>query len=252
MMNYIRRLIENPKVDIFLIILILLNCICYILQTDAAFSSRYGHFVETFEMYSIFIFSAEIIIRFSVVRSWKELFAPMMLIDILAVAPYYLSFVTFNTTILRVLRLSRVFRLAKLARYTSAFGRIRDAFSRRKDEIIVTAIIFLVGLTTISIGIYYAERSTANPTFSSIPNAFWWAVITCTSVGYGDAYPVTVVGKIIGAFAAVLGVGLHALLIGVVGAAFLEVVERKKDSDAPKDAPKATAPATTPPADETP
>lgn len=207
----------------------MLNFVCYILQTDADFLSHYGYFVEMFEMYSIFVFSIELILRIAISRSWKELCAPMMLIDILAVIPYYLTFTTFNTVILRILRVSRLFRIAKLARYTSAIHRICKAFSRRKDELFVTALFFAAGLTMISIGIYYAENGTSNPTFSSVPNAFWWSIITCTSVGYGDAYPITVMGKIIGAFAAIMGVGLHALLIGVVGAAFMEVVGNNED-----------------------
>lgn len=121
-------------------------------------------------------------------------------------------------------------RIAKLIRYTTALQRIGKAFAQRKDELIVTGMIFTAGITIISIGIYYAEHHTDNSTFSSIPNSFWWTIITCTSVGYGDAYPVTTIGKFIGAFAAVMGVALHALLIGVVGAAFIDAAKERKDN----------------------
>lgn len=156
------------------------------------------------------------------------MFKPMMVVDFLAIFPFYLSFVTVNTIFLRILRLSRLLRIAKLARYTSAIKRIKMAFLKRKDEFIVTAGIFLVGLTVAAIAIYFAENQTGNQAFSSIPSSYWWAVITFTSVGYGDTYPVTTLGKFIGAFTAIMGVGLHAVLIGVVGAAFIDAAKREE------------------------
>ena len=149
-----------------------------------------------------------------------------MIVDFLAVFPYYMSFVTVNTIFLRALRLFRLLRIAKLARYTTALERMKKAFLKHKDEIVVTAMLFLIGLTIASILIYFAENQTGNKAFSSIPSAFWWAVVTFTSVGYGDTYPITTIGKFIGAFTAIMGVGLHALLIGVVGAAFIDATKK--------------------------
>lgn len=121
----------------------------------------------------------------------------------------------------------RFFRIAKLARYTTALEKIKTSFAKRKDELIVTLIIFLIGLTISSIAIYFAENSTGNKVFACIPSSFWWAVVTCTSVGYGDAYPITTAGKFIGALTAIMGVGLHALLIDVVGAAFIDITKEE-------------------------
>ena len=78
-----------------------------------------------------------------------------------------------------------------------------------------------------SIGIYFVENQTGNATFASIPSSFWWSVVTFTSVGYGDAVPVTTLGKFIGSITAIMGVGLHALLIGVIGAAFIDVTKKQ-------------------------
>lgn len=231
MRERLRRFFENPWVDHFLITLISLNFFCYIFQTDADFSAQYGKLVNEIELISVIIFTIELALRAISVKSPRDLIRPMMLVDFLAVIPFYLSFVSANTLILRILRISRLMRIAKLARYSSALARIHKAFAHRKDELIVTAMFFIIGLTVISIGIYYAEKCTNNPVFSSIPNAFWWSVITCTSVGYGDAYPITVLGKFIGVFAAILGVALHALLIGVVGAAFIEVTKKGEEPE---------------------
>lgn len=132
-----------------------------------------------------------------------------------------------NITFLRILRVLKLFRIAKLARYTTALEKIKKSFAKRKDELIVTLAIFFIGLTISSIAIYFAECNTGNKFFASIPSSFWWSVVTCTSVGYGDAYPVTTAGKFIGALTAIMGVGLHALLIGVVGAAFIEITREE-------------------------
>ena len=78
----------------------------------------------------------------------------------------------------------------------------------------------------LTLNIYFAENQTGNPSFASIPSSFWWAVITFTSVGYGDTYPITTLGKFIGAFTAIMGIGLHALLIGVIGAAFINITKK--------------------------
>lgn len=223
----IRNFLENKYVDDFLIGLIILNFAVFIFQTDANFYSRFQVYINKFELISIIIFTVEYFLRVISLEKFKDLFKPMMVIDFLAVFPYYISFVTVNTVFLRILRCMRLLRIAKLARYTTAFIKIKKSFVKRKDELVVTFITFIIGLTMASIAIYFAENNTGNKVFSSIPSSFWWSVITCTSVGYGDAYPVTTVGKLIGAFTAVMGVGLHALLIGVVGAAFIDITKEE-------------------------
>lgn len=125
-----------------------------------------------------------------------------------------------------MLRLFRLLRITKLARYTTAFERIKNAFSKRKNELIVTFVIFAAGLTIASISIYFAENQTGNIMFASIPSSFWWSVVTFTSVGYSNAVPATTLGKFIGGITAIMGVGLHALLIGVIGAAFIDVTKK--------------------------
>lgn len=229
MKKSIKNFLENSYVDNFLIGLILLNLIIFIFQTDVNFYNSYKICIDKFELISIIIFTVEYVLRLMSLDKIKDILKPMMIIDFLAVFPYYMSFVTVNTVFLRALRLFRLLRIAKLARYTKALERIKKSFLDKKDEIVVTAIIFIVGLTIASIAIYFAENQTGNPEFSSIPSSFWWSVVTFTSVGYGDAYPVTTIGKFIGAFTAIMGVGLHALLIGVVGAAFIDAAKKCDD-----------------------
>ena len=227
MKQKIRNLLKNKLVDNFLIALIILNFIVFIFQTDINFYNNFKTYINQFEFISIIIFTFEYFLRIISLEKFKDLLRPIMVIDFLAVFPYYLSFVTINTVFLRILRVLKLFRIAKLARYTTALEKIKKSFAKRKDELIVTLAIFFIGLTISSIAIYFAECNTGNEFFASIPSSFWWSVITCTSVGYGDAYPITTAGKFIGALTAIMGVGLHALLIGVVGAAFIEITREE-------------------------
>ncbi len=183
MKEKIRKFLEKTYVDNFLIGLILLNFIVFIFQTDANFYNTFKGYIETFELASIVIFTIEYFLRVISVYKLKEIFKPMMIVDFLAVFPYYLSFITVNTVFLRILRVVRLLRIAKLARYTTALEKIKNSFINKKDEIIVTVAIFFVGLTIASIAIYYAENQTGNPSFTSIPSSFWWSVVTFTSVG---------------------------------------------------------------------
>ena len=226
MKKQIRQFLENKYVDNFLIALILMNFLVFIFQTDTTFYNHFNVQINKFELCSIIIFTIEYFLRLISLEKFKDIFKPMMIVDFLAVFPYYISFITINTIFLRMLRVFRLLRVAKLARYTTALERIKKAFCKHKDEIVVTAMLFFIGLTIASILIYFAENQTGNKAFSSIPSSFWWAVVTFTSVGYGDTYPVTTIGKFIGAFTAIMGVGLHALLIGVVGAAFIDATKK--------------------------
>ncbi len=226
MRERIRNFLENIYVDNFLVGLILLNFIVFIFQTDINFYTTFKMYIEKFELVSIIIFTIEYVLRVISLSKIKDIFRPMMIVDFLAVFPYYLSFITVNTVFLRILRIVRILRIAKLARYTTALDKIKKSFTDKKDEIIVTAVIFFIGLTIASIAIYFAENQTGNPNFASIPSSFWWSVVTFTSVGYGDTYPITTLGKFIGALTAIMGIGLHALLIGVIGSAFIEITKK--------------------------
>jgi len=181
MKEQIRKILANKYVDNFLIALILLNFLIFIFQTDAIFYNRFKDYINNFEFYSIIIFTFEYFLRVISLEKLKDIFKPMMIVDFLAVFPYYMSFVTVNTIFLRVLRVFRLFRVAKLARYTKALERMKNAFFKHRDEIIVTAIIFIIGLTVTSIAIYFAEHQTGNSAFESIPKSFWWSVVTFTS-----------------------------------------------------------------------
>lgn len=158
MRERIRNFLENIYVDNFLVGLILLNFIVFIFQTDINFYTTFKMYIEKFELVSIIIFTIEYVLRVISLSKIKDIFRPMMIVDFLAVFPYYLSFITVNTVFLRILKIVRILRIAKLARYTTALDKIKKSFTDKKDEIIVTAVIFFIGLTIASIAIYFAEH----------------------------------------------------------------------------------------------
>lgn len=120
MKQKIRNLLENKLVDNFLIALIILNFIVFIFQTDINFYNNFKTYINQFEFISIIIFTFEYFLRIISLEKFKDLLRPIMVIDFLAVFPYYLSFATINTVFLRILRVLKLFRIAKLARYTIA------------------------------------------------------------------------------------------------------------------------------------
>lgn len=228
MKKQIDLILNNKYFEKFIIILILLNVFVFIFETDKTFYLKSSYYIQQFEIFSVATFSIEYLLRLLSLRKIKNLFKPLMIIDLLAILPFYLSFAKVNTICFRILRLFRLLRVAKITRYIDAITDIKRAFLLKKEELTITGLIFLAGLTVFSIMIYYVEHNAGQKAFSSIPSCFWWAIITFTSVGYGDACPVTTVGKIIASFAAVLGLCFNGLLIGIISSAFIETLSHKK------------------------
>jgi voltage-gated potassium channel len=152
----------------------------------------------------------------------------MGLVDLVAILPFYLPFISGHFTFFRVIRLVRIFRLFKLVRYSAALASLEIVLKKRKEELFSTLFVLFLLLLCVSSLMYYAENSAQPEAFSSIPKAMWWGVATLTTVGYGDVYPITAIGRIMGAFVAVLGIGLFALPAGIIGASYLDEIESRK------------------------
>jgi len=231
----IEFLLENETLNKFLVFLILANLSVFILDTDIRIHNNYKNVIYYFDIFSIVFFSIEYSLRVFILDNIKDIFKPLMIIDLLAILPFYLSFIKINTVFLRVLRMFRLLRIFKIGRYTKAFENIKNSFLSRKDELVITFLIFFSGVIISSTLMYYAEGQVNSHAFGSIPRSFWWSIITFTTVGYGDVYPITTIGKIIGGLTAILGVGLHGLLVGVIGVAFMDVLGNKKTENKVKE-----------------
>jgi voltage-gated potassium channel len=159
---------------------------------------------------------------------------PLALIDLLAVAPALVA-TRIDLRFLRIARFARVLRVLKLARYSQGMGLIWRVVARKKEELLVALGLFLVILVMTSALMYFAEHAAQPKAFSSIPAAMWWAVVTMTTLGYGDVYPVTVLGRILAGVTALLGIFAFALPTSILGAGFLaELDGTAKDDSSPR------------------
>lgn len=162
---------------------------------------------------------------------FKYLCMGMTVIDILAILPYYLpAIIPIDLLGLRVLRLIRILRVCKLTRYSEALASIADIFKSKSKDIIVSFLVVFLLLVVASLLIYYAEHDAQPESFQNAFSGLWWAVATLTTVGYGDIYPVTVMGRIIGAIIALLGIGMVAIPTGIISSGFIEHLRKKESS----------------------
>nr|XP_026692621.1 potassium voltage-gated channel subfamily A member 2-like isoform X2 [Ciona intestinalis] len=188
-------------------------------------------------------FSMEVTVRFlcspDKLRFWKNI---MNIIDIVAIAPYFISLGTDQQTtnedgkgmslaILRVIRLVRVFRIFKLSRHSKGLQILGQTLKASMRELGLLIFFLFIGVVLFSSAVYFAEIDNQKSDFKSIPEAFWWAVVTMTTVGYGDMKPITVAGKIVGSLCAIVGVLFIALPVPVIVSNFNYFYHRETDTD---------------------
>ena len=148
---------------------------------------------------------------------------PFALVDLLAILPFYLvKYTTLDLRFIRAIRLMRLFRVAKLGRYCESLYTLKRVIYEAREELVITFAALFVLLMVASGVMYFVENPAQPDKFSSIPATMWWAASALTTVGYGDLYPITPLGKIVGSFAAILGVGLFGLPAGILAAGFIE------------------------------
>mmetsp|Transcript_106178 Transcript_106178/g.310362 ORF Transcript_106178/g.310362 Transcript_106178/m.310362 type:complete len:419 (+) Transcript_106178:52-1308(+) len=133
---------------------------------------------------------------------------------------------------LRIIRVLRLLLLLKMERQTQAFNLIVQVLSKKKGELKATLFMAAVLLVMASTAMYYVENESQPEEFSSIPATMWWSVTAMTTVGYGDIYPITTPGKILGSCVAFIGVGLFALPSGIISSGFIEVLDEVRQADA--------------------
>jgi len=226
----------------FIVTLILLNVAAMVLESVQALHARLPQLFLAFEWFSVAVFSVEYVLRiWTCVEEpayrqpmrgrLRFIVSPLAVVDLLAVLPFYLPFLAVDLRVLRMFRLLRIMRLmrvAKLARYSESLQMLMRVLKAKREQLISAVSILLIMLVVAATLAFYAENRAQPKAFSSIPAAMWWAAVTLTTVGYGDIYPITILGKIIGALIAMLGIGMFALPTAILGAGFLEDLEQHK------------------------
>ena len=211
--------------DYFIQSLIFLSLVSFSLDTLPSLSINLRQFLDGFEIFSIIVFSVEYLLRVYVSKKpLKYIFSFYGIIDIVAILPFYLN--TFlDLRFLRAFRVFRVFRALKLMRYNKALNRFNLAFKIVKEEIILFFMITLVLIFITSAGIYFFENEAQPEVFKSVFHSAWWSIVTLTTVGYGDVYPITIGGKIFTFFVLMIGVGLVTIPAGLVATALSKARE---------------------------
>jgi len=228
--------------NIFIVTLILLNIVAMVLESVQKIHELSPGFFLWFEYFSVAVFSVEYLLRLwccveepkysrPVRGRLRFALTPLALVDLSAVLPFYLRFIRADLRIMRMfrmIRIMRIMRIAKLGRYSESLQMLVRVLRSKGEQLASAVFILLILLIVVATLMYAAEKEAQPKIFSSIPAAMWWASVTLTTVGYGDAYPVTVAGKILGAITAMLGIGMFALPCAILGAGFIEELEQNK------------------------
>jgi len=226
---------ESKTVETFIILLIAVNVVAVIAETEARIATGYGDFFLINESISTLIFSVEYILRVwvapmsprfagSVKGRLRYVGTGMAIVDLVAIAPFFLMFIQMDLRIARAIRLMRLVRILKIGRYAHAVRMMGDVINEKKEELAICLFVSVMILVLCSSAMYFAEHEVQPEAFSSIPETMWWAVVTLTSVGYGDVSPVSPVGQLVGAVVCMIGVLLVALPTGILASGFLEVM----------------------------
>ena len=154
--------------------------------------------------------------------------SPLMIIDLIAILPFYLSMFNVDFGFLRALRILRIFKLFRLTKFGEFDNLVTSILKEKKEEFLFISLALFVLLLTITPLVYYFEKDAQPEVFTSMVTTMWWAIITFTTVGYGDMYPVTVMGRILTTVVSFLGIAFYAIPGSIFTSALLEKIEEKK------------------------
>lgn len=220
MKNKIAESLNTGKLGALSQLLILLFLIEYTIETMpelASYSTALSHINDVFTG----LFLLEYILRvWSSPKPFGYIFSFMGLIDFLSVIPRLLSGTDLKgLRIVRIVRIGKLFRNPKLKQ---AGDRLLSVFESIKNELVLFSVLAVVFIYVSSVGIYYFEHMVQPEGFGSIPKCFWWAIVTLTTVGYGDFYPVTIGGKVFTAVVTVVGIAIVAIPSGLIASGLIE------------------------------
>lgn len=224
--------------DSAIVALILLNVVAFIAETVPSLEAAYGPHLRIFEAISVALFTVEYGLRI-----WCAVEVPFLarlkpldarlrfarrgaqVIDLLAIAPFYLSFLL--PVDLRVLRSLRLLRFLKLTRYSPAVHSLIRVISNERRALLGALLLLCTALLIASTGMYFLEHGAQPDKFGSVPDAAWWAIATLTTVGYGDLYPITPLGRLFGGIVMIMGLCILALPVAIISTGFAQEVSRR-------------------------
>lgn len=230
--KYLGDVIDGAVFTAVIQLLILASAITFVLETEYV---RIGEpdyiknklIFDTIDWTFLVLFTIEYILRIYTAPDRKAfIFSFFGIVDLLAILPSLILIPGLGSVpgfrVLRVLRFLRVFRIFKATRFILAVDRMIDALGEVKRELFALIILSSMFVYLAACGIHYFEKDVQPDEFGSIPAAMWWAIVTLTTIGYGDVYPISTGGKIFTALVALVGVGLIAIPSGLLASVLTE------------------------------
>ncbi|MGZ4852996.1 MAG: ion transporter [Halobacteriota archaeon] len=237
-------------IEAFFVVLIVINVLIVILETVQSVDAHYAALFWQIELVSLAIFSVEYVTRLWCCTAddrYRDpmrgrllyVITPMALVDLAAILPTYLTWIVHlvlpiavvDFLFIRALRLFRVFRIFKLGHYNDSLSTIERVIRAKSGELFVVAFTAVIVLIVASSAMYYVEHEAQPDKFTNIPQTMWWGVETLTTIGYGEMYPITWVGKVLAAVIALMGIALFALPAGILGSGFFDEIQRKREAE---------------------
>lgn len=220
--------------DFLNVILIVVNLAVSIMYTYSNLRENYGEILLIVEGVTVGFFTVDYILRLFVAKFMyprlkerhaikKYVFSFNGIVDVLSFVPYYLpTFFPMGTVAFRMIRIIRIFRLFRINAYYDSLSVIKEVLSGKKQQLISSVFIILVLMVGSSLCMYSLENEAQPEVFTNAFSGIWWATSTLLTVGYGDIYPITFLGKLFGIIIAFLGVGMVAIPTGIISAGFVD------------------------------
>ncbi len=233
----------NQMYDIISTFALVLNIVVTVLSTFTELDLKYGSVFDYLEAVTIAFFALDYILRLYTANclypykgEWKSLvkyvFSFTGIIDLLSFLPYYLpSFFPAGAAVFKMFRVARIFRLFRINAYYDSLNVIAEVLQRKKQQLMSSVFIILVLMLAASLCMYSIENPYQPDVFANAFSGIWWAASTLLTVGYGDIYPVTTLGKAVGICITFLGVGMVAIPTGIISAGFVEQYSRLSNID---------------------
>lgn len=219
--------------DIILLVCILSSIIVVMLDSVQVLKAKYGHIFFALEWFFTIVFTIEYVLRLICIkRPHKYVFSVLGVIDLLAIIPSYLSIIfagAQSLLVLRALRLLRIFRIFRLVHFLSEMQFLSHAIKNSLRKISIFILVVLTSVVILGSIIYLVEGQQNG--FTSIPQSVYWAIVTITTVGYGDIAPVTPLGQIIASFIMLLGYGIIAVPTGIITTEMAIAARSKKQGN---------------------
>jgi len=222
----------------FLVVLIFISSITLVLTTEPVISTHFAPLLAAVEAGASMVFMLEYLLRLwsaperlPTRPAWQSriryMGSFMGLVDLLSFLPFL--FMLTGQAQTPALMLLQLMRLLKLTRYSPAFNLLAEVLQEEAESLLVSVMLMFVIFIFASVGIYSFEHQVQPEAFGSIPHAMWWAIVTLTTVGYGDVTPITVEGKIFATLITIVGVGQVSLPTGIIASGFTEQLRMRRE-----------------------